>query len=813
MGAAPRIDFKQIAEAALSSAASLLSKWLPKGSKVGFEWKSCNPMRADNHEGSFSINMVTGAWGDFPTDDKGGDLISLYAYLNECDQLDAARAVAAEVGIAVPPPKGGRSRDPAPPNSAPSSEKSSPPAETAAGVKEAKPKTFWAPVMPVPEDAPPPPAAHEFRGKPERSWCYRDREGRVLGYVFRFVSSDGGKEIIPLTFCRHEKSGKLGWRWLGFPEPRPLYGLDRLAAKPGATVMVVEGEKCADAGDAELPDLVVVSWPGGSKAIDKVDWSPLAGCKVITWADCDAQREKFSKAERESGVDPESKPLLPVQKQPGVQAMARIRTILHGLDCKLWDMAIPAPLEKPSGWDIADAIADGLTGEQLAAYVRDKSRLWEPGAEPSETISTPKEAAAEEGGESWPRRLLRTDKGKIESCVANVFDILAQVDVWRDVVAFDEFSQRAVKLRPPPYFGGKAGEWESTDDTQAAMWMTRKWYFAPSSATVAEAIEALSKANSFHPVRNYLKGLPAWDGKKRLESWLPDYLGVPSSEYTKRVGTWFCMGMIARVMKPGCKFDYCLVLEGEQGKGKSTALRVLAGDEWFGDTDLDLHNKDSMIALQGKWVYEIAELGAIARSESLRQKSFLSRQVDEFRPPYGRRDIKCPRQLVFAGTTNEWEWNKDPTGGRRFWPVMCGVLDIEGLRAAREQMLAEALAYYEAGNRYHPNPEEQRRYFDPEQLQREQSESLVDGLHDWVFSQVMPFSLATAMQDGLKLDASKWTRDMQTRVGTALRKLGCGRIEKRNGTVRFLYKPPEKAASSTPDTSAQQPEGGIRAPF
>jgi predicted P-loop ATPase len=212
-----------------------------------------------------------------------------------------------------------------------------------------------------------------------------------------------------------------------------------------------------------------------------------------------------------------------------------------------------------------------------------------------------------------------------------------------------------------------------------------------------------------------------------------------------------------------------------------------------------------MSALRGKMVWEFPELGALARSEERRQKSFLSRQVDEYRPVYGRREIKAPRQLVFGGSTNEHEWNKDPTGGRRFWPVDCliDVIDTEGLRSVRDQLFAEALVRIDAGERYWPTAQEQRALFDPEQLKVEQQDSLVDALHDWVFDWGrQEFSAYDAAHDCLKLDASKLTRDLQTRIGIALRKLGCTRFERRNGMTRFWYKPPARnGASSTAGVS------------
>lgn len=801
-----QIDFERIASTALSHAEQLLSAWLRDGKRDGHEWKSLNPMRADRSAGSFSVNINTGAWGDFASSDFGGDLVSLCAYLfHDGDQVEAAYDLAEQFGIIMPPRKkkqgdgGGSPVSPKPPISEPPPEK--------------KKRSPWVPVLPVPADAGEPPRAHPVRGIPQASWCYHDAAGAVLGYVFRFVTSDGGKEVLPLSCCRHEVSGKLDWRWISFPDPRPLYGLDRLSAMPEATVLVVEGEKCADVGHDQLHDLVSISWPGGGKAVDKADWSHLSGRKVVIWADCDAQRAKLSNDEKKAGVDPLSKSLLPELEQPGWKAALRVAAKLHEQGCRVWLVRIPKPGEKPEGWDIADAVADGLSGDELAAWVRERSRAYVPPGDETESISTAPEAGAGEGeeGGNWRGKLLFTQKGELSTCLANVYDILLHSKAWEGVVAFDEFAQRTVKLRPPPYFGGEAGEWEGTDDSRTAMWLTRDSRFAPATALVAEAIETLAKAHTFHPVREWLAGLPVHDGIPRADLWLSDYLGVKDSPYVRLVGRFFLIGMIARVMNPGCKFDYCLVLEGLQGKGKSQAVRVLGGD-WHGDTDLDLHNKDSMSALRGKWVYEFAEMGSVTRAESTKQKSFLSRQYDEFRPVYGRREIRLPRQVCFIGTTNEWEWNKDPTGGRRFWPADCsGDLNLDGLRDSREQLFAEALALFNAGEKFWPSAEEQKSLFDPEQLLREQQESLIDALHDWVFEQLVDFSIADAVIDGLKLDASKLTRDLQTRVGVALRKLGCEKVEKRNGMVRFWYKPPARnGAGSTVAMPAQVSSVGAK---
>ena len=771
--------------------------------KSGAEYEACCPFHNEDTP-SFKVNPAKGFYHCFGCD-AHGDAIKFLREYEGLSFLDACRALGADVPELNTTPPAGSQRAAKPAETDHPAE----PSELAAASagSEKKKRTEWEPVLPVPSDAPAPPVAHIKRGKPSCTWTYRDAEGRVLGYVWRFEKSTGGKEVLPLSWCRHAVTGAHEWHGVSFAKPRPMYGLDRLAARPEATVLLVEGEKCTDAAQAELPELVVVSWPGGGKAVDLVDWAPLAGRKVMAWADCDAKRERLTPADREAGMIDLSKPLLPEDKQPGVVAMTKIAAHALALGCRWWDVKIPAPGDKPDGWDVADAIADGLKGTALADFLRAKENRVERKA--PEQSSTPSEACAGQGEDSPPRAPwipeLIYRKGELASCLSNVYQILAHHPAWKGVLAYDEMALCTVKRKPPPFDEGKVGEWDAQDDSRGAMWLSRAYGFTPSSALVAEAVEVLGRANAWHPVREYLRSL-TWDGTPRLECWLSDYLGVDITPYTMRVGKWWLMGAVKRVLQPGAKFDFCLVFAGIQGKRKSGAFEALAGD-WFGDNELDLASKDAMSALRGKWIYEIAEMGAIARSEERRQKSFLSRRIDEYRPVYGRREIKAPRQVVFGGTTNEHEWNKDPTGGRRFWPVDCTVdeIDVKALREARDQLWAEALTYIDASERYWPTFEEQKTIFDPEQLRIEQQDSLVDALHDWVFARIGDFSAFEAAHDCLKLDAAKLTRDLQTRIGIALRKLGCTRVERRNGMIRYWYKPPAtNGAGSKTDKPAQQ---------
>ncbi len=759
-----RIDFQAIAAAALVSAERLVPNWLPQGHKNGTEWKSINPTRSDNKAGSFSVNLNSGQWADFATDDKGGDLISLYAYLFEGgDNGKAARALARELHLDLEPTD-------------------EPKTESQPSKSASPPKPEWRVITPVPDDAPPAPIAHSHRGKPVATWTYRDQQGRVLGHVYRFVTSDGGKEILPLTFAQ-KGNAKPAWSFRQWAEPRPLYGLDRLSDDPDRVVLIVEGEKCADYAHAQLATLYdVVTWPGGGNAVHKIDWSPLAGRQIIFWPDCDSQKDKRTLE------------LLPEQKQPGIKAAERISVKLNALECRVQIVDVPKPGVLPNGWDVVDA---GEGGDDLIVWLsklRDPLLEDEPKAEPEPPTSA---GAAEETppAKTHDRPFIEglIFKGNsIAPCLSNVVCILQQDKRWDGVIAEDLFATRIIKRKPlPMHDDDGAGEWSDIDTSRTVVWLSLVYGMTPGNDVVDRAVDVVARANAFHPVRDWIGSLE-WDGTERIKHWLADYLGVKDSDYSRRVAKWFLVAMVARVYRPGVKFDTCLVLEGTQGLKKSSALRVLAG-EWFSDTELDLANKDSMSAIRGKLLHEFAELGSIARTEATRQKSFLSRQIDEYRPTYGRREIRCPRQLVFAGTTNDWQWQKDPTGGRRFWPVeVTREISTDDLAQVREQLFAEAFVCFERGDRFWPTPEEQRRFFDPEQASRESEDAFEDAIHNWLDESTQEhFSLADVLTGPLKLDAARFTRDVQTRVGQILKKQGCKRIEKRNGVTRFLYVLPD----------------------
>lgn len=212
------------------------------------------------------------------------------------------------------------------------------------------------------------------------------------------------------------------------------------------------------------------------------------------------------------------------------------------------------------------------------------------------------------------------------------------------------------------------------------------------------AIDMAAQENAFHPIREYLTRV-TWDQVPRVESLWIDYVKAPDDAYHRAVARLMMVAGVTRIFEPGHKFDFATILEGIQGKRKSTLIGVL-GRRWFGELDGDFHDSKQMIELmQGKWILEIPELTGFGRSDVRAIKAFISRQNDRARLAYARRAGEYPRQCVFIGSTNDREYLKDDTGGRRFWPVQCRLqpdeeIDTDRLARNVDQLWAEAVAIY-----------------------------------------------------------------------------------------------------------------------
>lgn len=219
--------------------------------------------------------------------------------------------------------------------------------------------------------------------------------------------------------------------------------------------------------------------------------------------------------------------------------------------------------------------------------------------------------------------------------------------------------------------------------------------FETDKTDVRPAVERIALENTYDPVREYLDGLK-WDQTPRIDTWLRDFMGAPDHPVIGVFGAKFLIGAVARVYDPGCQMDNMLVLEGKQGAGKTTACAALFGRDYMISSISDFKSKEASIALQGRWVVEVAELAALNKTDVRDVKKFITETVDQYRPVHGRSTIDRPRRCVFVGTTNEHQYLKDATGNRRFWPVPCGDMRVDKLRAERDHLWAEAVARYRA---------------------------------------------------------------------------------------------------------------------
>jgi predicted P-loop ATPase len=307
----------------------------------------------------------------------------------------------------------------------------------------------------------------------------------------------------------------------------------------------------------------------------------------------------------------------------------------------------------------------------------------------------------------WQRELVRAPNSRPYPNIANAITVLRHHEDVAGLLAFDEFADRRLLMCAVPgsrrVVGAYPRELDDDDLTDIASWFAKNGFPLTSKATVADAVGVIVRERVIHPVRHWLDGL-SWDGVERLDRWLMDYMGAADTEFARQVGASWLISAVARVMRPGCKADGVLILEGHQGIGKSTALRVLAGD-WFGDALPPMTSKDASSYLRGAWIIELSELSAMSRADVEAIKAFLSRSEERFRPAYGRYEITVPRQCVFAGTTNQSSYLQDATGNRRFWPVAVGNIDLKRLQEDREQLLAEAVAAFRAKRQWWLPPE------------------------------------------------------------------------------------------------------------
>lgn len=492
-----------------------------------------------------------------------------------------------------------------------------------------------------------------------------------------------------------------------------------------------EGEK--DVHAMELIGLTATCGPmGAGKFHMVVDCAKkhLKGRHVVVIADDDSKAKE--PADRTKGID-------------------------HARDVakRLKDVAATVRvIEKPTrGHDAASWIEAGGTSEEFLAAV--------PAIEPAKPPS-PDEFVYEHG--------------KPIDSQANIKLALRKLGV---TIRFDAFGDREVI---------DGVEMDDVAYNKLRMTIDEKFDLRIGKEFFYDMISNHARDNIYNPVVDYLAKV-RWDGKRRNCRWLTTYAGASDTPYTRAVGEIVLIAAVRRARQPGCKFDEMLILEGEQGKNKSAALRILAKNpEWFcDDLPLGADTKKIMEQIRGIWIVEAPELVGLSKADVNALKSMVARQIDMTRMAYGRKRVSRLRQFILIGTTNEMDdYLRDRTGARRFWPVSIVEFDLEALRRDVDQLWAEAAHAESAGASIRLDPslygaaaieQEARRAHDAIEIQ------LASALGDYTGR--IP---TVEVWRILGIDNRPLTSDEMSRLGSAMRKIGWERERfMENGANGYAY--------------------------
>ena len=715
MAVDPRIRFEDVAAAALAQAHVLLPEWMG-GQRRGREWVA--ERKANGGLGdSWSVNLDTGRWGAYASGERGGDLVSLYAAIHHIENIAALPIVASLVGL------------------------------NGSGV----------PVLGVTRFAAPAPA-----NEPERPLeLIPPDPGPLPGEVPTAIYQRYGNEFI---IARYDPEGKgktfLPWHWhrgqwkAGHGRrPYRLYNLEELASRPNGTVLIVEGEKTAEALIPILPTYIVMTWSHGASSIHKSDWTPLRGRHVLIWPDADL---------------------------PGVKAGNKIKDLLEGIAASV--RAIRPPADAGQGWDLADGVQSDWDAPRIEAWIeQDVSKKITSISASSDTSNVLGNGDSDviEGKQSdsafvsWASLGLDTNQGGLPyPTLANASKILQIHPRIKGKIWYDTFQRKIWHtLR-----GGVKYEWEDSDAADLTVFIQQSMCLPKfNMSLVQEAARHAARRDSRNSLTRWLDTLE-WDGIERLDTWVGDILGCDLTAHSMAVSKNWLLSMVARAYVPGSQVDTMPVLEGYQGRGKSKFLEVLGG-EWFGTVTTDIGELDFIQEIQGVWLVEIPDMTGFGRREHTQILSTITVRVDRYRPSYGRSVENRPRTCVLAATSETDDYLTDTRGRRRFWPLRCNDINLDTLHRQRDQLFAEAVVRYREGISWHQMPEET----DLEQLDRMQDDLWTEQVlryADTLPSQMSGGTMkviavpAYVLHDVLKIELSDQTHKEKTRVAGILQRAG-----------------------------------------
>jgi len=649
----PSIDFKRLNDLLLAHAYRLIVEFCPGGKQRHREYVAGSIYGGEGS--SFSFNLDTGKWSDFAVSDhKGGDMISLYAKINNLSQIDAAKKLCEMVDY--------------------------------------KPNYS-------PETATLPKNIHPIHGKATGYWIYKNRQGVPTHVVMRF-DPDGERKQFSQWHYDSDTN-----KWI----PRatktvPLFNLNDIASEPNKIIAVCEGEKAAEAAQKILgtKHYITTCWPGGSNAVRKVDLSPLFERDVLLWPDADEPGQKCMNYVAKE-IASLAKKIKIIQNKPEDK---------KGMDAA--DM-IGLPIPEAISW-LKNRIVQlkpfvgGLEEDQLKtgsgliplreSVVQDQpssSSSLTPTSNNLKAINTldldSQMSVVDEFRmmDLWiSAGLQMTKANKPFETELNVLKILNYDKLFQNKFYYDEFYCR--------YFStfDSTEPMELDDLVLTKIKIYLQGYYGLNKLTTKAIEMSLSLFLKQQPRRNTIQekfSTYKWDKIPRIDKFFHEIYGAPDTEYTSAVSRIFWLSLMKRACKPGIKVDTVIILEGKQGIKKSTSLELIAGKQ-YATAGRDMTNKDFYLKMNAKTLLEIAELNSFSKHDHNELKEMVSTATDEYRIPYGTRVEAHPRTCIFVGTTNERNYLKDDTGSRRYLPIDCQKVEWELLQERLDQYYAEA---YERG--------------------------------------------------------------------------------------------------------------------
>ncbi len=425
------------------------------------------------------------------------------------------------------------------------------------------------------------------------------------------------------------------------------------------------------------------------------------------------------------------------------------------------------------------AIADHPAQEENDTSTETKTEATE---KDSADEKTPNTATESDAGKTTKGNFQKIkDKNDKEVYVPNLHNIYETFDIKKFPIWYDTFTRQILTTMGQD--DGTVVEWSDALTTHMTISFQTEMHGMQRLGRnlVDEVVQFYSREHQRNQLTDWLDSLQ-WDKTPRLDHWLSSYCRAEDNIYVREAGRCWLLGAVTRAYEPGTQFDHCLIFEGPQGSGKSSAIRILSNG-WFTELESFTGKESAEVLAGGVWLVELSELDGMKKSDVESVKRFITTLTDRYRPAYGRHVVSIPRSCVFAGSTNESSYLRDSTGNRRFWPVKCGDIDLEQLRANRDLLIAEAVHRYKQGESLLMN-QEAREIAVEAQEDRFQVDSWEDDIRKYIENKEA-VTIADVLETGLSLDnRSLWNRATEIRVGNILMREGWKRRRVREGKQR-----------------------------